>query len=240
MQLRGVGFDFGQTLAELDTAFLEQKLAALGAHAHAESLESAVPRAWVAYDDAIRSGLGGHPWRTLMKAILKEGGVRPTTAGPASSLDALVEALLDDQPARNLWRRPVAGMIDVVDALRARGVPVVVISNSEGGLSTLVEQMGWTGRFDAVADSGRLGVEKPDRAIFDWAAAQVGLASHELVHVGDSWAADVLGAIGAGATPVWFSAHESPDPRVRACRDAPSLRALLAAEGLLPEGGAHG
>jgi HAD superfamily hydrolase (TIGR01509 family) len=240
MPPRGVGFDFGQTLAELDTAFLEQKLACLGAHAHAERLEAAVPRAWSAYDAAIRSGLGGHPWRTLMKAILHEGGVRPLSTGPARSLDALVEALFDDQPARNLWRRPIAGMIEVVDALRARGVPVVVISNSEGGLATLVDQMGWTGRFDAVADSGRLGMEKPGRAIFDWAAAQVGLASRELVHVGDSWAADVMGALGAGATPVWFSAHESPDPRVQACRDAPGLRGLLAAEGLLPEGGAHG
>jgi len=46
--------------------------------------------------------------------------------------------------------------------------------------------------------SAAVGVEKPDRRIFDLALARAGVPAHRVVHVGDDYEADVLGAQGAG------------------------------------------
>ncbi len=51
-----------------------------------------------------------------------------------------------------------------------------------------------------------VGAEKPDRVIFDRARTLAGLdnaAGARVVHVGDSWAADVQGSHAAGYEPVY-------------------------------------
>ncbi|MEZ4312420.1 MAG: HAD family hydrolase, partial [Polyangiaceae bacterium] len=150
-----VTWDFGQTLADLDPTFLAQKLAEQGISAEAGSLDAAVPAAWGAYNRAVRGGAGGHPWKTFMRAVLEGGGVAPGAIDPA------VDFLWLDQPARNLWRRPVPGMMELVRDLDAAGVPQCICSNSEGRLAELVAELGWSAPFRAVADSGKLGFEKP-------------------------------------------------------------------------------
>jgi putative hydrolase of the HAD superfamily len=227
-----VTFDFGQTLAELDTDMLAARAGERGVRVEAAAIEAAVPEAWATYDRAIRAGEGGHPWKTLMRALLAGAGVDARSGAGA----ALVDWLWDEQPRRNLWRRPIAGMIDVVHDLDAAGVRVGVVSNSEGRLAELADELGWGGLFRCVADSGRLGVEKPGRAIFDWAAARLDVPVGAIVHVGDSWAADVVGALGAGARAVWFARGDAPAPahdaeRVRVARDAAGTRAALRAWG---------
>ena len=84
-------------------------------------------------------------------------------------------------------------------------MPVAVLSNSEGRLAELVEELGWSAHFLAIADSGRLGVEKPGRAIVAWTAERLGAPLAAVVHVGDSLAADVEGALAAGMRAVWFN-----------------------------------
>jgi FMN phosphatase YigB (HAD superfamily) len=141
-----VTFDAGQTLVELDPAMLARRLGERGVQVDAAALEAAVPAAWARYDEVI--GRVARPWHVLMDALL-EG------AGCGDGRAALVAWLWDEQPRANLWRRPVAGMIELVDALRAAGVPVGVLSNSEGKLAELFDEIGWGGRFDVVIDSGR-------------------------------------------------------------------------------------
>lgn len=234
-RFRAVTFDFGQTLAELDTTMLRGRLAARGLEASTEALDAAVPFAWEAYNAAIRAGHGGHPWKLLMATLLGRAGVEDAAVGPT------VDWLLELQPRSNLWRRPIAGMIEVVRDLRGRGVAVGVVSNSEGGLAGLIAEMGWTAEFDAVADSGVLGMEKPDRAIFDWTAGRLGVPVAETVHVGDAWAADYLGALGCGMGAVLFRGEAFVPPGMRvgegdreACCTTPEgLREALRAWGLL-------
>ena len=228
--VRAVTFDFGQTLAEMDTAMLAARLSERGVAVTAEALEDARPAMWRRYNEAIRDGLGGHPWVLLMSTLLRSVSVPDDAVGP------LAEWLFTEQPRRNLWRRPIAGMIERVRALRARGVPVGVISNSEGGLAFLIEEMGWTADFDGVADSGALGLEKPDRAIFDWTAARLGVAPRDIVHVGDSWAADYVGAREVGMRAVLFRGrHLMPagvaleeDTRGAACESPEAMDAIFA------------
>lgn len=231
-----MGFDFGQTLGELDVGLLADKLGRLGLDASEAALAGAIAPAWRVYDATVRAGVAGHPWQLFMRTLLARAGL------PPARLDDAAARLYEDQPRENLWRKPIAGMIELVRELRALGLAVVVISNSEGGLERLIEQMGWTGEFDAVADSGRLGVEKPAPEIFAWAAARAGASLGALVHVGDSLGADVLGALGAGCRgAVWFGgdddalavsalerAGHSRDA-LRVAADARELRVALAA-----------
>src|SRR5262249_52870170 len=147
----------------------------------------------------LRAGRGAEEaWKALLRTILQEGG-----AGAHAS-DELLSWLFADQGPRNLWRRPVEGMIELVRELGAAGVPVGVVANSEGTLAALTAELGWHDDFVCIADSGALGFEKPGREIFEWAASRLGVTTRELVHVGDSWAADVEGALGVGARAVWF------------------------------------
>ncbi len=49
------------------------------------------------------------------------------------------------------------------------------------------------------------GMDKPDPRIFEIAMQEARCQPHQLLHVGDSWENDVLGALNAGATPVFFN-----------------------------------
>lgn len=224
-----VSFDFGQTLASMDPVMLARRLAEIDVAADAARLEAALPGAWAAYDAAVRAGHGGHPWKLLMATLLTGGGVAEGDRARA------VDWLWDEQPKQNLWRRPLPGMIELCRDLTRSGVPVGVLSNSEGRLAELIAEMGWSGDLPLVADSGRLGVEKPDPAIFAWLAERLAVAPSRIVHVGDSLGADVMGALRAGWRAVLFlmpgagspAAPDGVPPGVAVARSADELRAAL-------------
>ena len=214
------------TLADLDTAFLVRRVAERGTKLTLAAIDAAVPAAWRAYDDAVRRGLSGHPWKLLMRTMLEGAAV------DAAALEPLVDWLWDEQPKQNLWRRPIPRMIELVDELRAAGVRVAVTSNSEGKLAELVAELGWQDRFVCVADSGKLGIEKPGREIFAWVAERLEVPLERIVHIGDSRAADVAGALAAGMYAVWFgaaaaAASEPLPERARAARGEAELRSAL-------------
>ena len=228
-----VTFDVGQTLLELDAAYLAARLASQGVVVTVAVIDAASAGAWASYEAEIRAGGEHHPWKLLMERWLAGAGVG---AGAGPGRHALVEWLWQAQPTHNLWRRPVPGMIDVVDALRGRGVVVGVVSNSEGHVAELLAEVGWGDRFAAVADSGRLGVAKPDPGIFAWAAAALGADPARSIHVGDSDAADVAGARAAGWSALWFgpqaaatrAAGAPARPGVLVAADADEVAAALA------------
>lgn len=226
-----VTFDFGQTLASFDTTLAASRLAERNFSVEPRRLEEALPFAWQTYNDAIRQGLGGHPWKILMRSLLER-------AAPSASEEALTDAvdfLWDQQPVKNLWRKPIAGMIEIVDELIAAGIKVAIVSNSEGRLAELIAEMGWSDRFGIVADSGKLGIQKPDRGIFEWAAERLDVPLENIIHIGDSYAADVEGSLGAGMKAIWFdrAAKEPVPANCRIAYDAPTTRAALAALGLV-------
>ena len=229
VRVRAITFDAGQTLVELDAEMLAARLGERGVAIAPAAIDAAWPRAWRAHEAAVAAG-AQHPWRTLMRALLVEAGV-----ADAEPIDGLVEWLYGEQPRANLWRRAVPGMRALVGELHAAGVPMAVLSNSEGRLAELLDELGWSRWFVAIADSGRLGVAKPDPAIFAWTCARLGVAPVEVVHVGDSREADVAGALGAGLGAVWFGPGAAPldEPRAVACADAAALRRQCVAWGLL-------
>ena len=229
--LRAVSLDFGQTLASLDPRFLADRLRGRGFEAEEAKIEAAIPAAWAKYDEIVKQGITGHPWRDLMRVLLDGSGI------PERFQEELVEWLWREQPRKNLWRKPIPGMFRLCLDLEHGGVPFGILSNSEGRLAELVDEMGWADVIRVVVDSGRVGVEKPDARIFEILAERLGTSMSEVVHVGDSLAADVMGALAAGMCAVWFtSATELPhgvDPaRVRIAHDAAGVRRAFEELGL--------
>lgn len=85
---------------------------------------------------------------------------------------------------------------DVVPLLRAAGLRTAVLSNSDGP-----PRPGLAGLADLLLLSGETGLRKPQPAAFADAAARLGVAPAECVHV-DDLAENVRGAATAGLVGV--------------------------------------
>lgn len=86
----------------------------------------------------------------------------------------------------------------VLAALRAMGLKLVVVSNWDSSLPSLLSRLGLGDAFDDVIASAAVGVSKPDRGIFDEALRRADVAPGAALHVGDSPVDDYRGARDAG------------------------------------------
>lgn len=103
---------------------------------------------------------------------------------------------------------------DVLPALARLSAryPLVGLSNGNG----CIHKAGVGAFFKGSLSAAALGVAKPEAAAFHAAATLAGVQAGELLHVGDDWHFDVVGAVGAGAQAVWVMRadlvrlHEGP------------------------------
>ncbi len=93
--------------------------------------------------------------------------------------------------------KPIACALEAVKAAAAR-VPVAVISDtgfSPGrNLRVLLEKEGFLSHFTVLTFSDETGIAKPQRRMFEGTAEQLGVAPHELLHIGDLEPTDIVGA----------------------------------------------
>jgi FMN phosphatase YigB (HAD superfamily) len=133
---------------------------------------------------------------------------------PAGDGDARVIATwgmllgLSGDAARRLWGRTIArpGLYDGLDpdavallaGLRARGLLVAAVSNSDGSLEAELDRFGLLGSVDVVVDSTAIGLEKPEPGIYAAACAALSLSPAECWFLGDGLVNDVIAPEGAG------------------------------------------
>jgi HAD superfamily hydrolase (TIGR01509 family) len=126
----------------------------------------------------------------------------PVTVGGPDAVTCLVDALVPvirvPGEANRLWRWVIPGVIDGLDAFKAMGLQLVVVSNSDGTVEQGLIEAGLRPYFDVVVDSTLVGFSKPDPRIFEHALATCGAHPSRVLHVGDMYHADVVGARGAG------------------------------------------
>lgn len=192
--------DAGNTVIFLDHARLAELAAAIG---HRTTAEALVRAEGEAKRRAETGDMVDVPWtfreRPGAVAWGKMVGTMAVLAGfPEGDLTALLDHVWPVHEARNLWCRVPDGFGPAIEAIRARGVRVAIISNSEGMLDRLFAELGILEHFDLVCDSGKLGVEKPDPRIFRAALDRFGVPPERALHLGDVFATDVLGARAAG------------------------------------------
>jgi putative hydrolase of the HAD superfamily len=102
-------------------------------------------------------------------------------------------------------RRAVRGARDLLQALSTRARIGIVSNNLFDEQRDKLEHCGLAGFIDALVVSERVGVSKPDPAIFVAALEALQCDAAETVMVGDSWPADIAGARAAGIRPIWFN-----------------------------------
>lgn len=89
-------------------------------------------------------------------------------------------------------------VVPALDALKARGKLLGIISNFSPNCESLLGQLGLAHYFDFFIVSGIVGIEKPDPRIFELAIHAAAKRPAELVYVGDSVFHDVQGALQVG------------------------------------------
>lgn len=216
MPLETVFLDAGGVLMHPNWWRVSEVLAGHGVAVSAEALIAADPRARRELDDlhTIGSTTDASRGWLFFDLVLSHAGIARSEATGA----ALTE-LHRYHTASNLWEYVPDGVVPALEALRARDLRLVVVSNANGTLRAHVDRLGLTARFDHVLDSSDEGVEKPDPRFFDIALARSGARPEATIHVGDLYYVDVLGARRAGLRGVLFDeANLRPDadcPRVR-------------------------
>jgi FMN phosphatase YigB (HAD superfamily) len=114
---------------------------------------------------------------------------------------------------------PAAG--SVLQRLAAR-YPIAILSNwpFAATIDRYVEAMGWSTWIRAIVVSQRIGVIKPHEAIFAAAQALLGDPRAEtILHVGDDWAADVVGAARVGWRVAYVNHRPEDSPLPSSERD---------------------
>jgi putative hydrolase of the HAD superfamily len=114
---------------------------------------------------------------------------------------------------------------DALLAVRGHGVRVVAVSNWDVSVLEVLEQTGLAPLLDGVVSSAAFGVAKPSPAVFEHALSLAGARAVDAVHVGDSPAEDVAGALAAGIEPLLLD-RAGDGERVAGVRTIRSLSEL--------------
>ena len=106
-------------------------------------------------------------------------------------------------------------VVPTLQHLRDAGFKLAIVSNWDTPLDPLTERLGIAEYFDAIVASHdvRVRSEKPDSHIFNYALAAVGASAEEAVHVGDTYAADIVGARGVGIRPILLDRNDTQTGR---------------------------
>ncbi len=132
--------------------------------------------------------------------------------------------LNNPQLAQHLVKGFIAPVREAVTAnarllanLAERGFELGVISNGCGNVEKLCADFGFDPYLAVIVDSRRVGLFKPDPAIFHHAAEKMGGDPGGMMMVGDSFERDVLPAKKAGMKTAWLQGpepRECPDPAI--------------------------
>src|SRR3954468_1479951 len=220
MRLQTVFLDAGGVILYPNWWRVSDALAKYGVAVTAEALIDADPRARRQLDDM--KVIGGTTDATrgwlFFALVLEHAGIARSEA----TAKALAE-LHTYHTASNLWEYVPNAVVPALEALRAQGLKLVVVSNANGTLRAHMDRLDLTRRFDVVLDSADEGVEKPDARFFEIALSRSGAARETTIHVGDLYYVDVVGARNAGLRGVLLDeADLRPDadcPRVQSLHE---------------------
>jgi putative hydrolase of the HAD superfamily len=190
--IRAVLFDYGLVLSGApDAAALRQMESLL--HADAETFHNAYWKHRDAYD---RGHLSGERYWEAVADDLHQ----PLDA-------ATLAALLAADTAH--WSQPNQPMVDWAVRLQRAGIKTGVLSNMGDAMEHgLRARHPWLEGFAHHTFSHRLGIAKPDAAIYQHAAEGLQVAPAEILFLDDR-EENVLGARAAGMIALQYSGHEA-------------------------------
>lgn len=149
----------------------------------------------------------------------------PTATGLARRYDTFYLDLLAEE------RALIPGSTELLQHLRRRGVTIGCLSNGFKEVQfRKIRNCGLEPWFDIVVLSDHIGINKPDRRLFDHAASLTSHPGSEAhLMIGDNADTDIAGAVGAGWSAIHFLRH----PHTVASTLTPHSAASLEAVGLM-------
>ena len=113
---------------------------------------------------------------------------------------------------QQLWDKsvslvPKTGVSEVLDFLEEKQVRIAAISNaifSSQCMKAELDKHGLGRYFEFVISSADIGIKKPDIRIFELALSKLDADPLHTWYVGDSWDADILGAVSANLNAIWL------------------------------------
>jgi len=209
---RLITFDFGDTLVTSVPSYLERTARGLGELGHpftVDQVRTAYFKADVSAAETLlpRAPFKNEEFEQMFSAyFFKHLGLEDKAAalGPP-----LLKILVELRPDRVM----VDGAKELLERLADRGYPMGIISNNDGFTREKCEAVKIDGYFLFILDSTKERMVKPDPRFFLSAAAKAGVPTSTIIHVGDLWGCDVMGARAAGVGAVWLANQLiSPDP----------------------------
>ncbi len=201
--------DAGGTLISMDFERIARELAALGRPCAAPALARAEAGVRPMVSRMIQSG-GSTEGRDTFSYYMERALERVLTIDAASCralVDELVPRIRVPGRSLELWSAVLPGVPDALARLASAGVQLVVVSNADGTVEEGLTRVGLRTHLHTVIDSHVVGFEKPDPRIFAAAFERAGSDPRRTVHVGDIYAADVVGARAAGLPVVLLDPH---------------------------------
>jgi HAD superfamily hydrolase (TIGR01509 family) len=228
--------DAGNTLISIDFAIVASELARHGVRAAPTEIARAEAAARPKLSAWLAGGASQQAENTHFSFLKNVLDHLPASHTPG---DAERARIAQEASARiyrpgasdELWNVPLPGIAEALAELRALGLRLVVVSNADGTVERGLMRAGLHGLLDVIVDSHLVGFEKPDPRIFAHALTRSGARAETTLHVGDLYAADVVGARAAGVHALLLDPHDDWPP-VDCARlpDVPALaRAIRAA-----------
>jgi HAD superfamily hydrolase (TIGR01509 family) len=114
------------------------------------------------------------------------------------------------EPVRAAGRRNT----EMLAELKSRGFQLGVVSNACGNVDVLCGDLGYAPYLSVIVDSRRVGLSKPDPAIYQFAALKLRLDPPAIMMVGDSFERDVRPSKSIGMQTAWLRGNSAacPDP----------------------------
>ena len=219
---RFVFFDAGNTLIFADETRTLAPLLAAGFAPTREHLYAAERLAKRRLDLALQSrnpelSVDRDFWKIYYTQLL----------GSLEAPPALLPALVETTRRSDNWNQVRPGTRETLEKLRQGGRRLGVISNSDGGIESLLRAVALGDLFESFTDSALVGHEKPSLEIFRHALATLGARPEESLFIGDVYSVDYIGGRAAGMAVVLMDGpgvyREDGLPRVESITELPAL-----------------
>ena len=151
--------------------------------------------------------------------------------------DTLVaeETVIHNSCGQAITARVIEGVFEALETIRKNGYRIAMIANGDSaGARNIISTCGLEDYFDVIVISEEVGIEKPDKQVFQVALDKLGVEAENAVMVGNRIDADIVGANRTGMKSVWFrwndryeeiigSEDEKPDFIIKSLSELPGI-----------------
>jgi HAD superfamily hydrolase (TIGR01662 family) len=211
---KGLFFDAGNTLIEMDYEFVCSVIAKEGCSVDPDFLRRADCQVRftmdrellrrIAMGEEIPSGTISMKAKPLLRSYFSR--LLRSIAVDEAGHDRIIDRVLEEEAMSHygLWRKVQPELGPALAEMAKRKYFLGVVSNSDGRLAKRLGLLGLQKYFTFILDSADVGIEKPDPRLFHMALRRSGIEPAESVYIGDLCSVDVLGARRVGMQGVLY------------------------------------